>query len=482
MKPVFKNPGGSSPKAGRSARPNIYVLLLVALLVLTVFSGCAKKEEPKALEPLTQDIHDLATDFIQFLVSEDFESAVGYFDADMLKALSADQLGQLWGQLLSQVGPYREELSRVEEETQGYQVIIATVQFEKSPLNIRMVFNEDHRIAGLFFQPAEGTTEAPGVYETPDYASLERTQEREITLGEGDWALPGTLTLPAEPIKPAGGFPVVILVHGSGPNDRDETIGPNKPFKDLALGLASEGVAVLRYDKRTLVHGQRLMSQAPKLTVWEETVEDALKAVALAKSLPEIDSSRVYVLGHSLGGMLAPRIGAETDPGALAGLIIMAGAARPLEVLMLEQMTYLAELDGDVTEDEKKNLLEVKAHIKRIQDPELDPATPPAQLLGVPASYWLDLQGYEPAQLAKTLNLRMLILQGERDYQVTMKDYELWRQALKEREDVVFKAFPELNHLMMAGKPGQGLSTPEEYSQPGHVSVEVIQEILAFVK
>ena len=483
--------GSFSNKKGSSFSNTLHsvVVILGILMVGTALSlaGCAKKEEPPVLEPLEGDINDLATEFIQTLAAEDFEAATSYFDAQMLKALPISQLEGAWKQVIGQFGAYKEELSRKQEVSEGYDVIIVTAQFENAPLNLRMVFNADHRMSGFFFLPAEDNLTETPPYETPHYADLKRIVEREVVIGEGDWALPGTLTLPVEGMQNAQGLPAVILVHGSGPNDRDETIGPNKPFKDIALGLASEGVAVLRYDKRTLVHGQKIMAEMPDLTVQEESIEDALLAIELLKSLPEVDPSRIYVLGHSLGGMLAPRIGVQSRD--LAGLIIMAGAARPLEVLMLEQMTYLAGIDGEVTDYEKENLAEVEKHVARIQDPKLDPQTPPDQLLGVSAAYWLDLQGYQPVEVAKTLNLKLLILQGERDYQVTMEDFGIWEAALSGRNGVVLKSFPALNHLMMTGggdgtegAESGGLSTPEEYNVANHVDAEVIQSILEFVK
>ncbi|PKM88896.1 MAG: hypothetical protein CVU87_06455 [Firmicutes bacterium HGW-Firmicutes-12] len=184
---------------------------------------------------------------------------------------------------------------------------------------------------------------------------------------------------------------MVVLIHGSGPNDRDETIGPNKPFKDLALGLATSGVGVLRYDKRTLVHGQKILSEAEGLTVQKETIEDALLAVSLIKGMEKVDPNRIYVLGHSLGGMLVPRIGLQTND--LAGLIIVAGAARPLEDLIIDQMTYLAELDGAISDSEKANIAEAEKLALKVKDPSLDSDTPASELLGIPAAYWLDLQG-----------------------------------------------------------------------------------------
>ncbi len=153
--------------------------------------------------------------------------------------------------------------------------------------------------------------------------------------------------------KPAGvgPFPAVVLVHGSGPNDRDETFGPNKTFKDLALGLGSRGVAVLRYDKRTKVYGAKVSKLNP-FTLKAETIDDALEAVALLRKEPGIDATAIFVLGHSLGGTAAPRIGAA-DSG-IAGLIMLAGAVRPLEQSIVDQMQYLADADGVISDAERR--------------------------------------------------------------------------------------------------------------------------------
>src|SRR5205085_5456531 len=171
--------------------------------------------------------------------------------------------------------------------------------------------------------------DAAADYKAPSYVNPESFTEKQVKVGKGEWELPATLTIP----KGDGPFPALVLVHGSGPHDRDETIGPNKPFRDLAEGLASRGVAVLRYDKRSLV------SPLGIRTVNEEVVEDAKAAIELLSAEPRIDRRRIIVLGHSLGGTLAPRIAAE-DPRT-AGIVILAGAARPFEDLLVEQLRYL---------------------------------------------------------------------------------------------------------------------------------------------
>lgn len=315
----------------------------------------------------------------------------------------------------------------------------------------------------------------PRTYVPPAYVDVNLFYEQDVTVGAGEWALPGTLTLPAGP----GPFPAVVLVHGSGPNDRDETIGPNKPFRDLAWGLACRGVSVLRYEKRTKQHAARFTADLlATLTVKEETIDDALLAVACLRGTPDIDPNQVYVLGHSLGGYLLPRIGAA-DPN-IAGLISMAGPMRPLEDLVLEQVAYIAALDGAVSRAEQALLDALAVQAALVKDPNLSIDMPASSWpLGVPASYWLDLQGYRPAEDANSLNMPMVFLQGGRDYQVTLVDLEGWRSTLGSREDVEFRVYPDLNHAFI---PGTGPCTPAEYDVPGHVAEEVVVDVAAWIE
>jgi dienelactone hydrolase len=275
--------------------------------------------------------------------------------------------------------------------------------------------------------------------------------------------LPGTLTVPVG----AGPFPAIVLVHGSGPNDRDETVGGAKIFKDLAEGLASRGIVVLRYEKRTMQYRARIAA-IKNYTVQEETVEDAVNAIALLRTQAEVNARRIFVLGHALGGYLAPRI-AEQD-GKLAGIILMAGNARPLEDLLVDQVTYMG-----ITGQQLENAKALQAKVKKLAPGDED--TP--AFGGVPVSYWLDLKDYDPPAAAKKLGIPMLILQGERDFQATMADFALWKAAVGSSKGVVMKSYPALNHLFVAG---EGKSLPAEYSKPGHVAPAVIEEIAKFVK
>lgn len=287
--------------------------------------------------------------------------------------------------------------------------------------------------------------------------------ERDIQIGHAPWQLAGTLTLPVG----KGPFPALVLVHGSGPQDRDERIGASTPFRDLAWGLAKKGVAVLRYEKRTYAHRQACAA-LDKLTVQEETVSDAASAMASLRSVPDVDPHRVFVLGHSLGGYLLPRIAQAAPEGA--GYIALAGSARPMEDLVLEQLRR-QNAPGETIAVCEAEVAKIKA---------LDAQRSAAGLLlFAPVSYWLDLKDYEPAREAKQIHKPMLFLQGEADCQVTLVDFGIWQQALSAQKDVAFHRFPGLNHLFMRVT---GKSTGAEYGRPGqHMASEVIEEIVRWV-
>jgi len=428
-----------------------------------------------------------AQDFIYQLVKGEFTAASQRFDNNMTRAFPQDWLEEAWEQLIGLAGAFQEISDCQAVERQGYIVVRVSCQFEKNPMDIHISFNQDGQIAGLNYVPAPSTSP----YHPPAYVNTAAFQEVELTVGSGEWALPGTLSLP----QGSGPFPGVVLVHGSGPNDRDQTIGPNKIFRDLAWGLASQGIAVLRYDKRTKAHAGKFTSEIlARLTSQEEVIDDALAAVRLLRQTPGIDPGRVYVLGSSLGATLAPRIG-QQDP-QIAGLIIMGGLTRPLEDTILEQYTYIYSLSGAISgsktgsltrsmsrslsEGQKAELEELKAKIARVKDPNLSDQVPAKDLpLNIYPAYWLDLRGYHPDEVAKSLDMRIFVLQAGRDYQVTAAgDYPAWQKALGDKRNATLKLYPKLFHLFIEG---EGPSTPQEYLVEGHVSEEVVQDIVQWI-
>jgi len=442
-----------------------YCWLLLAVLV----SGCTAPAESRE-KTQGKDIVSAAEQFVERLAKSDFSAAVKEFDVTMTNAAPPDKLKQIWESLVADVGPLKTRLSTRTERLGEYDAVFVTCQFEKTKLDVKVVFNRSKQISGLFFVPTKSAVE----YRRPPYAKPAAFQEREVQVGTGEWALPGTLTMPVGD-RP---FPAVVLVHGSGPNDRDETIGPNKPFCDLAWGLASRGIAVLRYEKRTRQHGAKLAALKDSITVKEETIDDALAAVSLLRHTGKVAPSKIFLLGHSLGGMLAPRI--ATLDAKITGFIVLAGITRPLEDVINGQVKYLVTLEGNVSESDKAKLREVELQVARVKNPGLSPATPSADLpLGIPAKYWLDLRGYRPAEIARSIKRPILILQGDRDYQVTSEDFQGWKHAQSSHGNVQFKLYPKLNHLFIKG---EGRSTPSEYEIPGHVAETVVEDVATWIK
>jgi dienelactone hydrolase len=451
--------------------PGLLLTLLLLPSLLWAQASLASPppaQAPMVVAPPAQASAATATDLIDRLAKGDFQAAAGPFADAMNAAAPPEKLAEIWTSLQTQMGPFKRRGAVRTDKLGEYDVVFVAAEFERSAVEFKVVVDAAGKIAGLSLAQSKPSEAAPADYSPPAYVKKDAFREREVTInagGSGEWALPGTLAVPVG----AGPFPAVVLVHGSGPNDRDETVEGNKPFRDLAWGLASRGIAVLRYEKRTREHGAKLAA-VKDFTVRQETVDDALAAADLLRHTEGIDPKRVFVLGHSLGGMVIPRIG-QRDP-RLAGLIVMAGAAKPLEDIILEQVAYIDATDGVVTDQEKSQLESLRAEVARVKALKPD-ATGTA--LGAPVSYWLDLRGYNPPEAAKALKAPLLFLQGERDYQVTMDNFAAWKKALP---NAAFRTYPKLNHLFVGGA---GKSTPQEYAKPGHVSEAVIADITDWI-
>ena len=417
----------------------------------------------------TADRQNKAKAMLDAMNKGDFVAASVDFDKTMKEKQPPDKFEELWKAVNKQLGGFK-KLHGIKSTKHGTSEILdLRCEFAKMMLILRVSYNKDDQVQGFFLLPAPAEK-----FDPPPYAKADSYREESVTVGAGsDWALPGTLTLP----KGQGPFPAVLLLHGSGAHDRDETILGNKPFRDLAWGLASRGVAVLRFEKRNYKHAEKLMKGFEKVTLREEVIDDALAAAKLLRGHKEVDPKRVFVLGHSLGAMAAPRVGEQDS--SLAGLILLAGNSRPLEDLVLEQYEYLVPLQGPLGDKEKAFLADLKKKVEKVRE-KFSADTPAKDLpLGQPAAYWKALKEYDQAATAAKLSVPMLILQGERDYQVTMADFAGWKKALAGRKNVESKSYPTLNHLFVEGK---GKSKPDEYFKPGHVAQEVVDDVAKWVK
>lgn len=405
-----------------------------------------------------------ARDYFATLRAGDYARCVEVADEKMRAAMPPDKAAAVWAQVTGAFGEYVSELATAVTPSGDYQIVDLTSKFARGTLRVRISVNADGKISGLFFTPVA----EPAAYVPPAYVDTQGFREEAVTVDAGGWPLPGTLSLPAGD----GPHPAVVLVHGSGPHDQDESINQTKPFRDLAWGLASRGVAVLRYEKRTHKYGDRM--QSADVTVRAEVTDDALAAARLLRQRPDIASNGVYVLGHSLGATAAPFIGRQ-DP-QLAGVILVAPAARPIPELVLDQVTYIANVDGEITAEERQQIDAVAAAIEKFKSGEAGPQEP---LLGAPVSYWRTLDELAPLESGRAYERPMLLIFGGRDYQVTARESELWQQALAGRPNVTIEIFPKLDHLMHTG---DAPSKPADYDVPGYVDEAVVKRIAEWVK
>ncbi len=407
---------------------------------------------------LTQKATAVVTDWS----NGDYEAMREPFTQRMREAVTTEEFEEIWSELTATKGPFVSISDTRYTTSQGYDVIVVTARFAEGQQQFTVTFDDQQRVAGLRAVPSTGS------YSPPQYADKSAFTEQDRTIQATEsCSLGATLTLP----EGDESVPGVVLVHGSGPHDRDETIGPNKVFRDLAWGLASNGVAVLRYDKRT----SACEVSPTEATMDRVITEDALAAVDVLRAEERVADGDVVVAGHSLGAMVAPRIAARD--GNLAGIAMLAAPARSLPALLDDQNEYVANLDGTVTEAEQSFLDEIHAKTDRIRNLDIGPNE---TLFGKGRAWWQSLQEYDQIATAKDLSLPMYVLQGNRDYQVDPEeDYGRWQEALDGQSNVSFEQYDALDHLFMSG---EGKSRPEDYFEPNSVAERVVTDLATWTQ
>jgi uncharacterized protein len=429
-------------------RGMVRVRLLIFLLLALVFIGGGRG----AAAP---DENDAIVDqLFSAIRSGDFTGATAHFSPTVKSLLTAQGLERAWRQSYSDQGVLKSWKIVHRDAIPGGEEIAVRLAFEQSNAMATVAIAAGtSQIASLFFKPAQSNLPAS----SPPYADASKFRSEDVIVDSPPVHLPGTITIP----NVKGPFPAAILIHGSGPHDRDETVGPNHPFKDIAEGLSSRGILVLRYDKRTFVHTVRIGS------VDAETIDDAASAVDFLRSRPDVAKDRIYIIGHSLGAELAPEVAKRAWP--VAGLVLLAPAGRRIEQVIVQQIRFLKQASP-------AELIQIERQADEITQHKMPPNE---NFMGAPASYFYDLDNRDEVAIARTLGIPILILHGTRDYQVTDDDIQIWQKGLKGTAKVKVEELPNLNHIFMNG---QGTPNPEEYQIPSHVDVEVIKAISTFIQ
>jgi pimeloyl-ACP methyl ester carboxylesterase len=391
--------------------------------------------------------------FIKLLLQEKkYQEAYSYFDETVKSKIPVKLLEDTELQLRSQLGEFK-AIIEVNKENDTF---FYYSDFEKMKLDVKITFNENSKIIGFFFAPHK---------EFKKVNSL----GKDLNIRSGNIDLKGTILIPEKDDFKK----LVLFVHGSGPQDRDETIYENKPFKDIAETLYTKGIASYRFDKRTLTNPE---SFNEKSTINDEVTNDIINIVNYFKEDKQFKDYEIIVLGHSLGANLMARIANKTKQ--ISKIILLAGNARPLDVLIGEQYDYLYKLNPSSELLGAAN--KIKEQIAFLNSKEFNVNSPKDKLpFNLSGYYWQSVLDYNPLKEIKKVKMPILILQGERDYQVTMKDFELWKSTLKNNNKATLISYPKLNHLFMSG---EGNSGPKEYLVKGNVEPVVIDDIYNFVK
>lgn len=404
-------------------------------------------------------------EFFNLLEQSKFDTAHLYFSETEQAKIKPDDLKKLWETIKSKLGNL-ENIDAIQSKAQGeFFSVTLEGKFERDVQNFVLMFNKAEKITGLYMPPKAI------VYTKPFYVDTALYTEKSVYLQTPGHQLAAIITTPKNTVN----FPIVVLVHGSGPADMDGTIGPNKPLKDIATGLASKGIASVRYVKRTVIYAAEF---AKAFTVKEEVLDDAVAAVALAKTVKGADIKNVYVLGHSLGGMLAPRI--ATLVPDLKGIILAAAPARKLTDIIIDQNKYLVAQAKDTTVATQKLLADAIKTVEVSRISKLGTTIKPDSIiLGLPAAYWVDLNAYNQVAAAKASLKKIMVIQGGNDFQVSETDFNLWKAALMGKPNVTLKLYPEVNHLL---SPQLEKGNVTQYQKMVNVSEQVVKDIVAFIK
>lgn len=429
-------------------------LLSFFIVIFVCLSVSAQKVDEKFRLP---------EQLLQYIIDGNGEQAHNMLSESLKDKISVAQMGGLWKQMGAQVGEFKSRTDWEDAQNPGREAYYCIIKFANLSLRCNASFDAEGRANGINFVPA------PSAPQKIENTKLKETPIKVVT---GKFQMPGILCMPTGKTNVA----LVVFASGSGPNDADETVGPNKVIRDFAQGLAENGVASIRFDKRTRVYGKDCTLQGEELTIEQEYLQDIRSAIEQAKQIEGVDAKRIYIIGHSQGASTAPLL--ATQNPYVKGIVMLSGNAHAFEDLLVPQMTYLASLDG-LTKQDEVELAKVKAQVANVKLINKKKFNPNIELpLGLPASYWKYQVTYNPIKTAKTLSCPILIMQGERDYQVTMEEFNYWKKKLGKNKNVSFKSYPTLNHLYLEG---EGKSTPNEYIKPSKVATFVVKDIAEWI-
>lgn len=437
-------------KLGKSPISGLFCCLLALSL-----ASCAHAKEASPVLPI-------ALRFVGQLATGNFKELEQLESAALRAQLEPAKLWAIWQDLQGKLGRFSDCAQDARSGDGPPKTVILSCGFENATLPVQITV-ADGVVGGIFFGHPQPRSSAKQVFENSGH---------EIKFGATGWRLPGTLRLPAGRPPDA----VAILVHGSGPLDRDSTIGETTLFKDLAEQLAQKGIATFRFEKRTRFYGLKFAGKKD-FTIEEETVDDAVDAVRVVAKREEVAHKCMILLGHSLGGYLAPKIADASRETKIDGLVLLAAPGRNMATVLQDQFRFLLA-DDSVNEFAKS---EMRVEIEKLdvfskRSKSGDPQNPPG-VFGKAA--WKFFSAYDPIKEWMKTKIRTLALFGEKDYQVTHDDMQAWAVLARNERNLQVETLSGVGHVFtpVAGKP-----SPESYRVRAEMDGRVADTIATFAR
>lgn len=438
----------------------------------TTSSGDYRVYMPQTItEESGQQAISMAEKAVALLKANDVEGAYALWDSRLQEQGTAEYVQEQWDAMVEQTGALKDIVSMQVTEEQGYITVVTLIDAENGQMQLTTATETNgDAFLGFLFAPLTNS-------ETIELALPNNVKETDVTVDAGTgYPLEGNLTMPVTASTGAK-VPGVVLVHGSGPCDRNEAAHAYLPFRDIAYGLGEQGIAVLRYDKRTKIYPSSDYS-----TVETETIEDAIAAANLLRQQEGVDPENVWIVGHSMGAMLAPRI--DKEGGDFAGMVLIASSPYTMADVAMHQAR--ASIDAQEAAGTDMATAETAynqsvADWESITDTTAEADARAKDIFGMNGYYLQDFAKFDQLSLLKELKKQTLIMQGEADIQVTMEtDYAQYEKEVGGESWATLVSYPGLNHFFAPGS-GDILKAPEEYQTAALFDSTAIKDIAAFI-